>query len=69
MTSICSAFELLHYAFGRHRWWPGDLLVGTYMLRILARHDWIGYDANYHEIKDYFESALPADARLYNEYR
>jgi endonuclease-3 related protein len=43
-------------------------VVDTYTHRILARHGWIGYDATYHEIKDYFESGLPADARLYNEY-
>lgn len=43
-------------------------VVDTYTHRVLARHGWIGYDADYHEIKDYFEAALPADARLYNEY-
>lgn len=43
-------------------------VVDTYTHRILARHGWIGYDAGYHEIKDHFESALPADAQLYNEY-
>lgn len=43
-------------------------VVDTYTHRILARHGWIGYDADYHEIKDHFESALPADAPLYNEY-
>ena len=43
-------------------------VVDTYTHRILARHGWIGYDADYHEIKDHFESTLPADAPLYNEY-
>jgi len=43
-------------------------VVDTYTHRVLARHGSIGYDADYHEIKDYFESALPADAKLYNEY-
>ena len=43
-------------------------VVDTYTHRILARHGWIGYDADYHEIKDSFESALPADVQLYNEY-
>ena len=43
-------------------------VVDTYTHRVLARHGWIGYDADYHEIKDHFESALPADAPLYNEY-
>lgn len=43
-------------------------VVDTYTHRVLARHGWIGYDAGYHEIKDHFESNLPADAALYNEY-
>jgi endonuclease-3 related protein len=43
-------------------------VVDTYTHRILARHGWIGYDSDYHEIKDYFEGALPAEAKLYNEY-
>lgn len=43
-------------------------VVDTYTHRVLARHGWIGYDALYHEIKDYFETALPADSVLYNEY-
>ena len=43
-------------------------VVDTYTHRILARHGWIDYDADYHQIKDDFESALPADAPLYNEY-
>jgi endonuclease-3 related protein len=43
-------------------------VVDTYTHRILARHGWIGYDADYHEIKDQIESALPADPTLYNEY-
>jgi endonuclease-3 related protein len=43
-------------------------VVDTYTHRVLARHGWIGYEADYHDIKDHFESALPADAKLYNEY-
>jgi endonuclease-3 related protein len=43
-------------------------VVDTYTHRVLARHGWIGYEAGYDEIKDYFESALPADEPLYNEY-
>ena len=45
-----------------------SFVVDTYTHRILARHGWIGYDAGYHEIKELFESGLPADAELYNEY-
>jgi len=43
-------------------------VVDTYTHRVLARHGWIGYEADYHEIKDHFESSLPRDATLYNEY-
>lgn len=43
-------------------------VVDTYTHRILARHGWLDYDATYHDIKDYFESALPRDSALYNEY-
>jgi endonuclease III related protein len=43
-------------------------VVDTYAHRILARHGWIGYEADYHEIKDYFEAGLPRAAPLYNEY-
>jgi endonuclease-3 related protein len=43
-------------------------VVDTYSHRILARHGWLGYDTSYEEIKDYFESSLPADRALYNEY-
>ena len=43
-------------------------VVDTYTHRVLARHGWIGYDAGYDDIKEYFERSLPADATLYNEY-
>jgi endonuclease-3 related protein len=43
-------------------------VVDTYTHRVVARHGWIGYDAGYDEIKDYFQSSLPRDVALYNEY-
>ncbi len=43
-------------------------VVDTYAHRILARHGWLDYEAMYDDIKDYFESGLPADRALYNEY-
>lgn len=58
-----TADAILLYALGLP-----TFVVDTYTHRILARHGWIGYDADYHEIKDHCESALPADAQLYNEY-
>lgn len=45
-----------------------SFVVDTYTHRVLARHGWIGFDADYHEIQDHFQDGLPADARLYNEY-
>jgi endonuclease III related protein len=43
-------------------------VVDSYTHRILARHGWISYEDGYNDIKEYFESGLPADAALYNEY-
>lgn len=43
-------------------------VVDTYAHRVLARHGWAGYEAGDHEIQDQFQSELPADAQLYNEY-
>ncbi len=43
-------------------------VVDTYTHRVLARHGWIGYEAEYYEIKDAFESQLEQDVALYNEF-
>jgi endonuclease III related protein len=43
-------------------------VVDAYTHRIFARHGWIGFDADYHQIQDYVQSSLPEDARLYNEF-
>ena len=43
-------------------------VVDAYTNRVLARHGWIGFDADYHQIKEHFESNLPEDVALYNEY-
>lgn len=43
-------------------------VVDTYTHRVFARHGWIGFDADYYQIKDHFESGLAQDARLFNEY-
>jgi len=58
-----TADAILLYSGGRP-----TFVVDTYTHRVLARHGWIGYEADYHEIKSHFESSLPADASLYNEY-
>jgi len=43
-------------------------VVDAYTHRVLSRHGWIGFDAGYHEIQDYFHGELPQDVALYNEF-
>jgi len=43
-------------------------VVDTYTHRVLARHGWIEFDADYHAIQDFFQSSLEPDVPLYNEY-
>jgi endonuclease-3 related protein len=43
-------------------------VVDTYTHRVLARHGWIGFDADYQMIQDYFQDSLPEDPAVYNEY-
>ena len=43
-------------------------VVDTYTHRVMARHGWIGFDAEYADLKDLFESSLPDDVRLFNEF-
>jgi endonuclease III related protein len=45
-----------------------SFVVDAYTHRIFSRHGWIGFDADYHQIKDYVESELPQDAPTYNEF-
>ncbi len=45
-----------------------SFVVDTYTHRVFARHGWIGFDANYHQIQDYVQGALPQKVPLYNEY-
>lgn len=45
-----------------------SFVVDTYTHRVVARHGWIDYDAGYDEIKDLFESTVPREVQLYNEY-
>jgi endonuclease-3 related protein len=45
-----------------------SFVVDAYTTRIFSRHGWIGFDADYHAIKEYFESQLPDDSPLFNEY-
>ena len=45
-----------------------SFVVDAYTHRVFARHGWIGFDADYHQIQDYSQGALPQDVQLYNEY-
>ena len=43
-------------------------VVDTYTHRVLARHGWVDFDAGYETIKELFESSLPDDVQLFNEF-
>lgn len=43
-------------------------VVDTYTHRVMARHGWVGFDADYHQLKDYFESQLADDPAMFNEF-
>jgi endonuclease III related protein len=43
-------------------------VVDTYTQRVLKRHDWIDSKADYHAVKEHFESSLPTEATLFNEF-
>jgi endonuclease-3 related protein len=43
-------------------------VVDTYTKRILARHGWIDFEADYHELKEHMEAGLPREVELYNEF-
>jgi endonuclease-3 related protein len=58
-----TADSILLYAGNRP-----TFVVDTYTQRVLKRHGWIEREADYHEVKRRFESELPADAALYNEF-
>ncbi len=58
-----TADSILLYALSRP-----TFVVDTYTHRVLARHGWIGYDADYHTIKEHFEGELESDVQLFNEF-
>ena len=45
-----------------------SFVVDTYTHRILARHGMIGFDADYHQIKCFFEDTIEPDVARYNEF-
>jgi len=58
-----TADSMALYAAGR-----ATFVVDAYTARVLLRHALVDEDANYEQIKELFEAALPADADLFNEY-
>jgi endonuclease-3 related protein len=45
-----------------------SFVVDAYTHRILSRHGWIDPESDYHQIQEYFQDRLPADAAMFNEY-
>ena len=45
-----------------------SFVVDAYTYRIFSRHQLIPTDTTYDEIKEFFESSLPEDVQVYNEY-
>lgn len=43
-------------------------VVDTYTHRIFSRHGWVDFEIDYHTLKEFFESRLEPDTKLYNEY-
>ncbi|MBA7556326.1 Endonuclease III [subsurface metagenome] len=58
-----TADSILLYAFDRP-----IFVVDAYTARIVFRHGLIEPDADYEQLRELFESSLPADTQLFNEY-
>ncbi|MCH8119915.1 MAG: endonuclease III domain-containing protein [Planctomycetes bacterium] len=58
-----TADSILLYAFERP-----IFVVDAYTARIVCRHGLIAHDADYEQLRELFESNLPTDTQLYNEY-
>jgi len=58
-----TADSILLYAFDRP-----IFVVDAYTARVIFRHELIAPDADYEQLKELFESSLPADTQLFNEY-
>jgi endonuclease III related protein len=43
-------------------------VVDAYTHRVLARHGWINFETDYHQIQDYLLSSLPQEVQLFNEF-
>ena len=58
-----TADSILLYALGRP-----VFVVDAYSARITMRHELIDPDADYEQLRELFESNLPEDVQLFNEY-
>jgi len=58
-----TADSILLYAFDRE-----IFVVDAYTARVAARHSLIEPDADYEQIRELFQSNLPPDVKLFNEY-
>ncbi len=58
-----TADSILLYAFDRP-----IFVVDAYTARIVFGHGLIGPDADYEQLRELFESSLPQDTQLFNEY-
>jgi endonuclease III related protein len=45
-----------------------SFVVDAYTHRVFARHGWIDFQADYHQIQDFVQSSLPLDVPQYNEF-
>jgi endonuclease-3 related protein len=43
-------------------------VVDAYTHRVMKRHAWIEFEADYQAVKEHFESSLERDATLFNEF-
>ncbi|MBW8017834.1 MAG: endonuclease III domain-containing protein [Planctomycetes bacterium] len=58
-----TADSILLYAFDKP-----VFVIDTYTARVLIRHGLIEQEADYEQLRDLFESSLPQDTKLYNEF-
>jgi endonuclease-3 related protein len=58
-----TADSILLYAFDRTAF-----VVDTYTARIVTRHNLIEPGADYEQLRELFESNLPPETKLFNEY-
>jgi endonuclease-3 related protein len=58
-----SADSIVLYAFEKN-----VFVVDAYTCRVLGRHGLIEEGADYENVRDFFESNLPSDVKLFNEY-